>query len=160
MSTAVMNETQRGERLQLEVRRVVRASRQRIFAAWTTPEQFQKWFGPSNISVLHAEADAEEGGNYRIVTTACDTTSSEAQMRQSSVSGTYLKVVPNSLLRFTWRPEWNPTEESVVTVELCDVEGGTELILRHEGFTTEDSRNRHLQGWTGTLDKLAGYLEE
>ena len=160
MSTAVINETKKGERLKLEVRRVIRASRQRIFEAWTTPEQFQKWFGPPSSSVLHAEADAEEGGNYRIVTTACDSTAGEAQMRQSSVSGTYLKVVPNSLLRFTWRPEWNPTEESVVTVELRDVDGGTEVILRHEGFVSEDSRNRHQHGWTGTLEKMAGYLEE
>lgn len=160
MSTAVMNETQKGERLQLEVRRVIRASRQRIFEAWTTAEQFQKWFGPPTSSVVHAEANAEEGGNYRIVATACDSGAGDAPVRKSSVSGIYLKVVPNSLLRFTWCPEWNPTEESVVTVELRDADGGTEVIIRHEGFVSEDSRDRHEHGWTGTLEKMSGYLED
>jgi len=161
MSMMAMAETQTDENLKLEIRRVIRASRQRIYAAWTRPEEFQRWFGPPNVSVLYAEANAREGGTYRITTTACQAEPGKDEaVRHSSVSGEYLNVIPNLLLRFTWRPEWNPGEESLVTVQLHEVEGGTELILKHESFPTEESRNRHEQGWTGTMVKLADYLEQ
>jgi uncharacterized protein YndB with AHSA1/START domain len=62
--------------------------------------------------------------------------------------------VLNELLQFTWTPNWNPGEESLVTISLKDVEGGTELTLLHERFLSEGSRNGHTKGWAGSLDKL------
>jgi uncharacterized protein YndB with AHSA1/START domain len=155
-----MTETGKGERLKLEIRRVIRASRERVFAAWTQAESIQKWFGPSNVTAAKVEADVQEGGTYRIETASCDAgTGDVAAGRRSAVSGTYLKVTPNSLLRFTWRPEWSPSEETVVTVEFYDADGGTELVLKHEGFVVAEQRDRHEQGWTGTMVKLAEFLE-
>ena len=114
-----MTEMQKGERLKLEVRRVIRAGRQRIYEALTRPEEICKWFGPANVSVLHAEADEREGGLYNIATTACQIVPGQGETTmQSNVSGEYLNVIPNLLLRFTWRPQWNPDEESMVTIQL------------------------------------------
>jgi uncharacterized protein YndB with AHSA1/START domain len=160
MSAAVMVEAKKGETLRLEVRRVIRASRERVFEAWTRPEQIQKWFGPANVISVAAEADVVEGGYYSIQTTACQTGPSEGEeIRSSSVTGEYLNVIPNLLLRFTWRADWSPGEETIVTVQLQDVEDGTEVSVKQEHFTTEEWRSRHEQGWTGALAKMAAYLE-
>jgi uncharacterized protein YndB with AHSA1/START domain len=154
-----MTEVQKREHLRVEVRRVIRAGRQRIYEALTNPKEIQKWFGPANVSVLHAEADVREGGLYRIETTACQNANGGAEtIMRSRVSGEYLNVIPNLLLRFTWRSEWNADEETVVTIQLRDVENGTEVTVKHEGFTSEMSRDRHEQGWTGTMEKLSSYL--
>jgi hypothetical protein len=48
--------------------------------------------------------------------------------------------------------------ETVVTVELLEVEGGTELILTHEGFDTETLRREHDEGWKEVLDSLVRSL--
>jgi uncharacterized protein YndB with AHSA1/START domain len=44
--------------------------------------------------------------------------------------------------------------ESLVTVLLRPVGEGTELTLIHERFFDEAARDRHREGWSGTLDKL------
>ena len=40
--------------------------------------------------------------------------------RTSAAYGVYTEVVPNEKLQFTWKPSWNPREESLVTVTFCD----------------------------------------
>ena len=70
-----------------------------------------------------------------------------------------MKVEPHDLLVFTWSGDWNPAEETLVTVALRDVEGGTEIKLSHERFATAASHAAHEQGWTGPLDKLARFAE-
>jgi uncharacterized protein YndB with AHSA1/START domain len=160
MSTSAVVEAQKGENLRLEVRRVIRASRERIFEAWTRPEQIQKWFGPPNVIMVAAQADVVEGGHYNIQTTVGPSGPGESEeIRRAGVTGEYLNVIPNLLLRFTWRADWSPGAETIVTVQLQDVEGGTEVIVKQERFTDDVWRSRHEQGWTGALDKMAAYLE-
>jgi hypothetical protein len=38
----------------LQLRRVIAAPRERVFAAWTTPSDIKAWFGPDNCRVLDA----------------------------------------------------------------------------------------------------------
>ena len=51
--------------LVLEVRRVIKAPVERVFAAWLDPRQLQKWWGPPSMTCTHAEVDARTGGRYR-----------------------------------------------------------------------------------------------
>ncbi len=74
--------------------------------------------------------------------------------RSASAHGVYLKLVQNELIQFSWSGNCDASETSLVTVSLREVEGGTELTLRHERFSTELSRDRHQQGWSNALDKL------
>jgi len=36
------------EKTRLEISRVIEAPRDRVYAAWTDPEQLKQWFGPEN----------------------------------------------------------------------------------------------------------------
>ena len=49
------------------------------------------------------------------------------------------------------------TVETMTTVELIDVEGGTELTLRHELLPLE-AIGSHAGGWGSMLDRLASLL--
>jgi hypothetical protein len=47
-----------------------------------------------------------------------------------------------------------------VTLEFKSLSANeTELTLCHEGFDSEDSREKHGQGWDGCLAKLAAFLD-
>jgi uncharacterized protein YndB with AHSA1/START domain len=48
-------------------------------------------------------------------------------------------------------------DTTLVTIFLRDVGGKTEMHFRHEGFTTEEDRNRHNDGWTGCFEKLEAF---
>jgi uncharacterized protein YndB with AHSA1/START domain len=139
--------------------RIIRASRERVYQAWTNPQILMKWFGPVNMHCPHAEMDVRVGGAYRVEVvpdTPVQQSSSGTvcEERRSAALGTYTKVVPNELLQFTWHPDWHPEEESLVTVSLKDADGGTEITIRHENFASEQSLDGHTRGWIGCLDKL------
>ena len=37
------------EKTRLEIRRVINAPRDRVYATWTDPAQLKQWFGPENV---------------------------------------------------------------------------------------------------------------
>ncbi|MDA1216259.1 MAG: SRPBCC domain-containing protein [Chloroflexi bacterium] len=43
--------------LTLTVNRVFNASRERVYAAWTEPDQFQRWWGPPGTVIPFVEMD-------------------------------------------------------------------------------------------------------
>jgi uncharacterized protein YndB with AHSA1/START domain len=43
--------------------------------------------------------------------------------------------------------------------ELERAGSGTELTLKHERFADEDARNRHVEGWTGCIERLQRLLD-
>jgi uncharacterized protein YndB with AHSA1/START domain len=46
-----------------------------------------------------------------------------------------------------------------VTITLKPDGDGTILTLLHEQFFDEPARDRHHAGWSGTMERLARYLE-
>lgn len=155
---------EQGSAARLEVRRVIRAKRERVWDAWTKPELVERWFAPGNMTVPSARCNLREGGEYRIemqgALEACMAERpNEDRSYRTAASGKYITIVPNEMLVFTWKGDWDPEEETLVTVALKDVEGGTELLLTHERFQTEGSRDRHRHGWMGSTEKLAEVLE-
>src|SRR5438309_4398259 len=91
--------------------RVIRASRERVYQAWTDPQILTKWFGPAGIHCSHSEMDVRVGGTYRIEMSpneppAPGSSGTECADRRSSATGIYTKVVPNELLQFNWHPQW------------------------------------------------------
>ena len=50
----------------VQVKRFIKAPPERVFTAWTTPEQVKQWFGPGTCQVLEAQVDPRVGGTYRI----------------------------------------------------------------------------------------------
>ncbi|HJQ10289.1 MAG TPA: SRPBCC domain-containing protein [Gemmatimonadaceae bacterium] len=140
--------TQTAPATSLQVRRVIKAPRPRVFEAWTKADEITRWHAPGPLTVSLAEIDARPGGKYRI------------HMRQPDgiehkVSGVYREVDPPKRLVYTWGWEGDhPVKDSVVTVEFLERGSGTEVVLTHEGFPTEKERDDHEKGWTSILEKL------
>lgn len=99
------------ENLKLQISRVIRASRQRAFDAWTRPEYIRQWFGGNSRSVASIEADVRESGAYCFKvsggTGPSEGSLTESDMaRDASISGRYVEVNPYDLLSFTWVGNW------------------------------------------------------
>ena len=132
----------------LEVRRTIRASPQRVFEAWTRPEELKRWAAPGPMETPFAEVDLRVGGRYRIHMR-------EPDGNAHRVFGTYREVDPPRRLVYTWSWEDDPeVKDSVVTVEFRHLGGSTEVVLRHEGFPSSERRDRHLSGWGACLEQL------
>lgn len=138
----------------LEIKRFIKASRDRVYAAWTDPAQLKKWFGPENVKTRDLIADVRVGSHFR-----WDCTDPEGN--EVTISGEYRELQPGRKIVFTWRLEddedWKD-HSSLVTVEFFDREGGTEIRLTHENLPSEPSRDDHKQGWNSVVDKLEEFL--
>ena len=142
------------EKFSLQIKRFIKAPRDRVYAAWTDPAQLKKWFGPENVQTRNLIADVRVGGQFR-----WDCTDPEG--KEVTISGEYRELQPGKKIVFTWKHEANEdwkNHRSLVTVELFDREGGTEVHLIHENLPTEASRDDHKQGWNSVLDKVEKFL--
>ncbi len=132
----------------LEVRRTIRAPRQRVFDAWTKAEELKAWHAPGPLTVSLAEIDLRPGGAYRIHMRSPDGT-------EHRVSGVYREIDPPKKVVYTWGWDGDhPVKDSVVTIEFHDRGASTEVVLRHDGITHDKERTDHGQGWTAILDKF------
>src|SRR5262245_40600129 len=79
----------------LEVRRTIRAPRQRVFDAWTKAEELNRWHSPGPSTVDLAEVDLRVGGKWRI-----DMRGAGGEAWQ--VHGVYREIDPPRRLVYTW----------------------------------------------------------
>ncbi len=129
----------------LVVRRVLPVERERVFAAWLDPASLATWMRPGDMTDAIVEVDPRVGGRFRILMQR-DRDSYEHQ-------GEYLAIEPPSLLSFTWISAATDLRTTVVTVELHERDGGTELVLTHRRLPQERV-DSHRHGWTDIVRLL------
>lgn len=142
------------EKTSLEITRFINAPATRVYEACTDPAQLKEWWGPEGVRTRSLDADPRIGGKYR-----WDLVNQEGE--EMTAFGEYRELVPDKRIVFTW--QWADDDvwqnrTSVVTIEFFDRHGGTELRLRHEQLPSEESRDRHNQGWNSVLDHLEKFL--
>jgi uncharacterized protein YndB with AHSA1/START domain len=133
----------------LRVSRIIAASPERVFEAWTDPEQLKEWSGPEGVEVAHAEVDLTVGGRYHIRMV-------NPEGPEHNARGVYREIDPHRRLVYTW--QWDEEDidagETLVTVEFLDAGGSTEVVVTHEQFPTAEAKDGHEQGWTSCLNRL------
>ena len=114
--------------VRLEIR--IDASPETVFALLTDPSHMKTWFAE------FVDADPRPGGLFRI--------SGPAGV---SIEGTYLEVVPNRKVVFTWGGvEGLKPGQSTVEFVLEPDGGGTLVRLRHYGLPGPTIES-HRRGW-------------
>jgi uncharacterized protein YndB with AHSA1/START domain len=111
-----------------------------------------RWSSPDE-SPADVELDLRVGGRYRM--TMIGPTGAHR------VTGVYREIDAPRRLVYTWRWETIPDfPDTVVTVEFRRrADGGTDLVLVHEGLPATASGRRHESGWAASLDKLRALAE-
>ena len=133
----------------VEIRRILPATREEVFAAWLDPESIRHWMCPGDVLSAEAQIDARVGGKYRILM------KSERQVHDHS--GEYQVIESPSKLVFTWTTG-ESGQPTLVTIELFERGAQTELVLRHERFVAGDEAGRYERGWGTIVEKLAAYF--
>jgi uncharacterized protein YndB with AHSA1/START domain len=137
----------------LQIKRTLKASRERAFKAWTDPAALKSWFVHPEYETPDVQVDLRVGGRYKI------TLRKPPDGDPFNVSGTYREIRAPEKLVFTWAWSHNPDEsETVVTVDFRDLGGTTEMVLSHDLFKTEERRDEHQKGWALCLGGLENLL--
>ena len=136
----------------LSVRHVVRAPKERVFEAWTSPAWLTQWYGlADDWQTPVAEVDLRAGGRYRIGLLP------PGAPEPFFESGEYLAVEsPERLVYTVESTAWGGTQ--TVTVEFRDHPDGTEVVLTESGYPSAELRDEHQGGWARFIARLARTL--
>ena len=122
--------------IELVVRRRIRATAERLFEAWTQPDQLRLWWGPPTVTCAGATIDLRVGGGYRIGNRYADG-------RIVWIAGDFEVVAPPSKLVFTWRIEPGPARIELVTVLFEQRDDATDVTVSHQRIADAATRAGH-----------------
>ena len=137
--------------------RVVAASREHVFEAWTTAHHLARWFGPDGFSLETVEADIRPGGRWRFVYIGPDGTRYDNRIA-------YLEVADPARLVFDHGPDQDDAPERFrVTVTLDAQDDGKTVVTLRQLHPTKEQRDATVafgavELGLQTLGKLAGYV--
>lgn len=136
--------------LRLRTSRLIPATPERLFEAWTSPEHLRKWWGPPGGYCTEAIVNPVVGGSYLLSNTLADGST-------VVISGRFTLVDAPRQLAYTWQVRPGPDRSELVIVTFAASPGGTEVIVEHLQISDVRSRTEHAAGWNACIDRLAAY---
>ena len=141
---------------ELVLSRLIDATPDKLFRAWTEPALIKQWFVPRPWTIAHAETDLRAGGGSLIVMRSPDG-------QEMPNAGVYLEIIPNRRLVFTdaytagWVPSAKPFMTAIIDFEPED--GKTRYTARVRHWRAEDKAAHEAMGfhagWGQCADQLA-----
>ena len=145
-------------RTSVRVSQTIRATPERLFHAWTDPDELRHWWRmeEEGWTFAHASLDVRVGGRYELAMSAPDG-------KLHVAVGVYRDVRPPTRLAFTW--DWDNPEhrlgETLVTVDFRPTSAlATEVVITHERFTDSKRADSHERGWSQLLRLLDHMIED
>ena len=130
--------------------RLYDAPPQKVFAAWTTKDALERWWGPRGMTTEVGEFDFREGGAYRMT------------MRDANGAypfhGVFGQIVPNARIEMRSVIDDLPDQEIRTIVTFTAEEGRTRLTVRQDIPKDEAAAKGQFEGWSGMLEKIAAGL--
>lgn len=141
----------------LEFERVIDAPRDRVFAAWTEPEQMKQWFAPRPFQLVIHSMDFRPGGRFSMAMRGPDG-------NDFPFTGTYRQIEPPSKLVWTGEFPGGPPEQMTTTVTF-EALGDKTRVRAKQTFHVMTTTIKHAlvgakQGWTLTLDQLVQFTTQ
>jgi uncharacterized protein YndB with AHSA1/START domain len=130
----------------VQVRRVLKATPQDVFRAWTDPRLLQQWLCPDPGVVREVTCDPVVGGRYRLVMVF--------DHGAHEVTGEYLEVDPPHRLVFTWLTDRSAGQHTQVTVTIRPDGDLTEMIIVHKRLPSDSYRDSARWAWANVVDRL------
>ena len=139
----------------LRIERLVDATPEAVFTAWTTRAAMEVWYRDRPDDVVRVvDLDVRVGGRYHIEFGPAGETPYVESGEYKEIDAPHRLVISETLVGPDG-PAWVDTK---VTITLEEHGGKTRLVLVHEGFPTADHRNGAAGGWPGFIDRMERLL--
>jgi uncharacterized protein YndB with AHSA1/START domain len=136
------------------ITRIFEAPRERVFRAWTDPDEVAEWYGPEHMDTPRERIriDLRVGGRYEL------TMVQRGGGAEFTVGYDILELVEPALivLRSDPMPELGMQEPTITRVEFHDHGAKTRLTLSDGPYPA--GRGHAEAGWGAAFDKLAALV--
>ena len=149
--------------LDLVLEREVDVPPERVWTAWTQPEQLMQWFAPKPYTTPECEIDLRPGGIFRTVMRS-------PEGEEFGGAGCLLEVVENSRLVWTsalgpgFRPNVVDDLPFTAIISIEPTPSGTRYIAvamhADAEATAKHAEMGFTEGWGATLDQLVAMVKE
>ena len=132
--------------MKITVETIVHAPVDRVWSAYTTPDDINQWNTASDDwHTTNSKVDLRKGGTF----------SSRMEAKDGSAGfdfeGTYTRIMPNELIEYTFG-------DRVGVVEFIPGSSGTTVRVTFDA-ESENPVDMQRQGWQAILDNFARYVE-
>ncbi|MGH9746739.1 MAG: SRPBCC family protein [Candidatus Acidiferrales bacterium] len=132
----------------MQLTRVFGAPREKVFAAWKTPELLEQWSGCSDSTRVEVKMDFRVGGGF--------TQKLHIQgAGEHTIRGTYDEIIEPE--KIVYHVNLGPATTRV-TVEFIAQGNQTKVVLTQAGFPDENLIRIVSQGTHDSFDKLEEFL--
>lgn len=139
----------------LQLQRTFAASIERVWAAWTDPNQVYRWFGCPESQGLGAEIDLQVGGAFNVTLIA--------HGGQITMKGKIAELERKSRLAIDWQWEGEEAMSDLpptrLEIDFKEVSAGTQITLTHSGFPNAEACNEHQRGWSASLERIDAFTD-
>ncbi|MBW3579358.1 MAG: SRPBCC family protein [Actinobacteria bacterium] len=140
---------------------VIRAARERIYAALLDPSALETWLPPDNMKGRVLEFDARPGGVFRMELTYLDGNQGKSSDHSDVTEVTFIELVPGE--RIVQRVVFDSDDPQfagamTMTWSLLETGDGTRVEIRADDVPPGISSEDHATGLTASLNNLASYL--
>jgi uncharacterized protein len=138
----------------LVFKRIVEASPEEVFEAWTQPALMRQWLAPGDNRVREVTADVRVGGHFRIRSVGPDGT-------LHTIDGTYRELDAGRRIAMTWSYS-GPAEllcgmETLLEIALAPApHGQTAMTVTQSCIATAEAARAFGDGWPTCFAKLDG----
>jgi uncharacterized protein YndB with AHSA1/START domain len=138
---------------EVRITRTFEAPRERVFRAWTDPDEVAAWYGPEHFDTPREriEIDLRVGGRYEL-TMVQRGSGAEFPVRYEIVELVEPELI---VLRSDPMPEIGVHETTFTRVELEDLGGRTRMTLTDGPYPDSGPAEA---GWSAAFDKLAALV--
>lgn len=151
----------------LVIERIFDAPKERLWKAWTDPEQMKRWWGPEEFTAPYAKIDFRVGGKYLFCMRS-------PEGKDYWSTGKYREIISMQKIVYIdsfadekgkvvsadyYGMSADYPKEMLVTVTFEDLGGKTKQILRHVGFPDAENLEGARIGWSTSFEKLARVLK-
>ncbi|HEU5005164.1 MAG TPA: SRPBCC domain-containing protein [Candidatus Saccharimonadales bacterium] len=139
---------------------------EKVWQAWTNPEELKKWWGPNNVTIPECEIELEVGGRFYIVMEADESMGEYAGTRWP-MEAKFTVVEPNSKLVYAAKAYTEGDKEATLIDQIQELSfneenGKTKMTLKVTVKSVGPKAGAAIEGmkygFAQQFDKLEKYL--
>ena len=138
----------------ITLHRVLKASPEKVFRAFSDATAYSSWIPPYGFLCIAHQVDVKSGGSYKMSFINFSTGNGH------SFGGIFLEIKPNEFIKHTnIFEDQNLPGEMITTIWLKKVSCGTELKIVQENIPSIMPAEMCYLGWQESLEKLKKLVE-